>query len=151
MDNAATIIGVTPKGFHGTAFALDLDGYLTFSMAASADPDMWTSRTDRRWTVMGRLKPGVNISQAQSSIRVVAARLAEQYPATDKGITVNVVSEPLSHPGPLPNNIIAIVAGLFLFLAVLILLLAGVNVANILFGRAIAPEAEIAHRPAIAA
>jgi predicted permease len=147
----ATIIGVTPKGFHGTAFALDLDGYLTFSMAAPADPDMWTSRTDRRWTVMGRLKPGVNVTQAQSSVRVVAARLAEQYPATDKNITVNVVSEPLSHPVPLPNNIIAIVAGLFLFLAVLILLLAGVNVANILLVRAIAREGEMAVRAAMGA
>jgi predicted permease len=147
----ATIIGVTPKGFHGTAFALDLDGYLTFSMAAPADPDMWTSRTDRRWTVMGRLKPGVSLTQAQSSVRVVAARLAEQYPATDKSITVNVVSEPLSHPVPLPNNIIAIVAGLFLFLAVLILLLAGVNVANILLVRAIAREGEMAVRAAMGA
>jgi predicted permease len=147
----ATIIGVTPKEFHGTAFALDLDGYLTFSMAAPADPDMWTSRTDRRWTVMGRLKPGVNLTQAQSSVRVVAARQAEQYPATDKSITVNVVFEPLSHPVPLPNNIIAIVAGLFLFLAVLILLLAGVNVANILLVRATAREGEMAVRAAMGA
>src|SRR5260370_16993629 len=107
MDNAATIIGVTPKGFHGTAFALDLDGYLTFSMAAPADPDMWTSRTDRRWTVMGRLKPGVSLTQAQSSVRVVAARLAGQYPATDKSTTVNSVSHPLSHPAPLPYDLLA--------------------------------------------
>jgi macrolide transport system ATP-binding/permease protein len=147
----ATIIGVTPKEFHGTAFALNLDGYLPFSLAASTDPEMWTSRTDRRWMVLGRLKPTVTLAQAQSSVNLVAARLAEQYPATDKGITVNVVSEPLSHPVPLPNNIVAIIAGLFLFLAALILLLAGVNVANILSVRASAREGEMAVRAAMGA
>ena len=64
----ATIIGVTPKGFRGTAFALDLDGYLPLSMAAASDPDLWTSRTDRRWNTLGRLKPGVSLAQAQSSV-----------------------------------------------------------------------------------
>jgi predicted permease len=147
----ATIIGVTPKKFHGTVFAIDLDGYLPFSMAASTDPDLWTGRTDRRWTVLGRLKPGVSLAQAESSVSVVAARLAEQYPATDKGIAVNVVSEPLSHPIPLPNNIVAVIAGLFLFLAALILLLAGVNVANILLVRATAREGEMAVRAALGA
>ena len=147
----ATIIGVTPKQFRGTSFALDFDGYLPMSMAASGDPDMWTSRTDRRWITLGRLKPGVSIAQAQSSISLIATRLAQQYPATDKGITVTVVPEPLSHPVPLPNNLTALVAGLFLFLAILILLLAGVNVANILLVRATAREGEMAIRAAMGA
>src|SRR5260370_34201271 len=126
----ATIIGVTPKEFHGTSFALDMDGYLPLSMAAEDDPEMWTSRSDRQWVTLGRLKPGVSLAQAQSAVSVIAARLAEQYPATDKGITVNVISERLSHPVPLPNNLVAIIAALFLFLAALILVLAGVNVTN---------------------
>ena len=147
----ATVIGVTPKEFHGTAFALDLDGYLPFSMAAASDPDLWTSRTDRRWNTLGRLKPGVSLAQAQSSVSLIAARLAQQYPATDKGITVSVISEPFSHPVPMPGNIVVIAAGLFLFLAVLILLLAGINVANILLVRAIAREGEMAIRTAMGA
>jgi predicted permease len=147
----ATIIGVTPKGFHGTAFALDLDGYLPFSMAAATDPDMWTSRTARRWITLGRLKPGVSLAQAQSSVSLIANRLAQQYPASEKGIAVNVVSEPLSHPVPLPGNIVAVAAGLFMFLAVLVLLLAGVNVANILLVRATAQEGEMAVRAAMGA
>jgi putative ABC transport system permease protein len=128
----ATIIGVTPKPFHGTSFALDMDGYLPLSMAAIGDPAMWTARNDRRWITLGRMKPGISVAQAQSSINVIAARLAQQYPDTEKSLTVNVVREPLSHPVPLPNNLIIVIAGLFLFLAALILLLAGVNVANIL-------------------
>ena len=147
----ATIIGVSPKDFRGTAFALDLDGYLPLSMAAAADPDMWTGRADRRFNVLGRLKPGLTLSQAQSSISLIVNRLAQHYPATDKGITVSVVSEPLSHPIPLPGNFTAIAAGLFLFLAALVLLLAGVNVVNLLLVRATAQEGEMSIRAALGA
>jgi predicted permease len=147
----ATIIGVAPKQFHGTSFALDMDGYLPVSTSAIGDPAMWTARNDRRWITLGRLKPGVSVTQAQSSINVIAARLAQQYPDTEKDLTVNVVPEPLSHPVPLPNNLIVIVAGLFLFLAGLILLLAGVNVANILLVRATVREGEMAIRAAMGA
>jgi predicted permease len=147
----ATIIGVTAKQFHGTAFALDMDGYLPLSMAASGDPEMWTSRTDRRWITLGRLRPGVSVAQAQTSISVIGTRLAQQYPATDKGLTANIIPEPLSHPVPLPNNLAAIVAGLFLLLAALILLLASANVTNLLLVRATAREGEMAIRAAMGA
>lgn len=146
-----TIIGVTPKEFHGTSFALNMDAYLPMSMAAPDDPSMWTSRDDRQWMVMGRLKPGVSISQAQSSISVITARLASEYPATEKGVNVQVSSERLSHPVPLPNNIIAVIAGLFLSLAIVVLLLACVNVTNILLVRATARESEMAIRTAMGA
>jgi ABC-type antimicrobial peptide transport system permease subunit len=147
----ATIIGVAPKEFHGTSFGLDMDGYLPFSMAAATDPEMWTSRSDRRWITLGRLKPGVSVAQAQSSVSVIAARLSEQYPATDKGVAISVISERLSRPVPLSNNLIVVIAGLFLFLAGLILLLAGGNVANILLVRATAREGEMAIRSAMGA
>jgi|SRR5579864_222871 len=147
----ATVIGVAPKEFHGTAFALDMEAYLPMSMAGVSDPAMLTERSDRQWIVLGRLKPGVSVAQAQSSVRLIAARLAQQYPATDKGLTINVIPEPLSHPIPLPNNLAEVVAGLFLFLAALILVLAGVNVANILLVRANAREGEMAIRTALGA
>jgi predicted permease len=147
----ATIIGVSPKDFHGTAFALDLDGYLPLSLAATGDPAMWTDRADRRFNVLGRLKPGFTLKQAQNSVSLIVSRLAQQYPTTEKGITVSVVAEPLSHPVPLPGNVVAIAAGLFLFLAALVLLLAGVNVVNIFLVRATAQEGEMAIRAAIGA
>ena len=148
---AATIIGVAPKDFHGTSFALDVNAYLPMSMSGAQDPSMWTSRDDRQWIVMGRLKPGVSISQAQSSVSLIAARLASAYPASEKDIAIQVISERLSHPVPLPNNIVALVAGLFLALAAVVLLLACVNVANILLVRATARESEMAIRAAMGA
>jgi putative ABC transport system permease protein len=147
----ATVIGVAQQEFRGTSFALNIDAYLPMSMAAADDPSLWTSRDDRQWVVMGRLKPGVSIAQAQSSVSLIAGRLASAYPATDKGISLQVISERLSHPVPLANNMVAIIAALFLGLAVVVLLLACVNVANILLVRALARESEMAIRAAMGA
>src|SRR6185437_3419039 len=147
----ATVIGVAQQEFRGTSFALNIDAYLPMSMAAADDPSLWTSRDDRQWVVMGRLKPGVSIAQAQSSVSLIAGRLASAYPATDKGISLQVISERLSHPVPLANNMVAIIAALFLGLAVVVLLLACVNVANILLVRVLARESEMAIRAAMGA
>ena len=147
----ATIIGVAPKEFHGTSFALNMDAYLPISMRAVTDPSLWTSRDDRQWIVMGRLKSGVSLAQAQTSVSLIAARLASVYPISEKGITMQVISERLSHPVPLPNNMIAVIAALFLSLAIVVLLLACVNVGNILLVRAVSRESEMAIRTAMGA
>jgi ABC-type antimicrobial peptide transport system permease subunit len=131
----ATIIGVAPKGFQGTNFALDFDGYVPLNMMSEEDA-AWNDRKSAALVVMGRLKPGVSLRQAQSSVNVIAERLAEQYPATDKGVTVRVIPERLARPQPFANNIVPFIAGIFLALAALVLLLACMNVVNILLVRA---------------
>ena len=147
----ATIIGVTPRGFQGTNFALNLDGYIPLNLQPQTTATFWTDRSDRGLAVLARLKPGVSLQQAQSLLNVVTARLAVQYPATDKGITVRVVPERLARPQPFPNNIVPFIAGIFLVLAALVLLLACMNVANILLVRATMRQREMAIRAAMGA
>jgi predicted permease len=148
----ATIIGVTPKGFQGTQFVLDLDGYISLNMQPTpTEPTFWTDRSSRGLAVLARLKPGLTLQQAQSSLNVVMARLAEQYPATEKGVTIRVVPERLARPQPFPNNIVPFIAGIFLVLAALVLLLACMNVANILLVRATMRQREMAIRAAMGA
>jgi len=148
----ATIIGVAPKGFQGTQFVLDLDGYIPLNMQPAKDlAAFWTDRSGRGLAVLARLKPGVSLQQAQSSLNVVTARLAQQYPATDNGITIRVVPERLARPQPFPNNIVPFIAGIFLVLAGLVLLLACMNVANILLVRATMRQREMAIRAAMGA
>jgi predicted permease len=101
--------------------------------------------------VMGRLKPGVSVSQAQASLDVLAERLAAQYPETDKGITVRVIPERLARPAPFVASFVPVIAGLFLTLAGLVLLMACMNVANIFLARANARQREMAIRASLGA
>ena len=147
-----TIIGVAPKGFQGTNFALDFDGYVPLNMVPTADASaLWTDRTARSLVLMARLKSGVSLRQAQSSANVVAQRLAGQYPASDKGVTLRIIPERLARPQPFANNIVPFIVGIFLLLAAMVLLLACTNVANILLVRATMRKREMAIRAAMGA
>ena len=81
---------------------------------------------------LGRLKPGVTIAQAQSQFDVVSLRLARQYPASDKDISIRVMDERLSRPIPYANSAFVMFSVAFLILGALVLLLACTNIANIL-------------------
>jgi ABC-type antimicrobial peptide transport system permease subunit len=130
----ATVIGVASPDFHGTLLGFDMDGYLPLSAASAGQPadDFWTDRGDRRLTVMGSLNPAFSRRQAQSLVNVITARLALQYPREDKDLAVRVVPETSARPAPFVASYVPIIAALFLSLAVLVLLLACMNVANLL-------------------
>jgi predicted permease len=148
----ATIIGVTPKEFHGTFFAFDMDGYLSLNALAQVQSSsgFWTDRRDRELMTLGRLKPGVSVTQAESSLAVISQRLAAQYPE-DKDFSFRVIPERLARPAPFVTNFVAVIASLFLVLPALVLLLACLNVANILLARATARQREMAIRAALGA
>ncbi len=148
----ATIIGVVPPDFHGLLFAFDMDGYLPLSMrSVEEDAGFWADRSDRSLMLFARLKPGISLTQAQSSVDVVAKRLAAQYPTTNKGLAVRVIPERRARPAPLVSSFVPVIAGLFLLLPALVLLLACMNIANILLARATARQREMAIRAAIGA
>jgi predicted permease len=154
--HSLTIVGVAPQEFHGTYSIVDSDLYLPLSAnIATKDEklvqDTWTHRSERSLTLMARLKPEMNLKQAQTSLNVVAQRLAEQHPDTDKGISIRAFPEQLARPEPDPENDLPSVAVVFMALAALVLLVACFNVTNVLLVRANARQREMAIRAALGA
>src|SRR6188474_1615169 len=98
---------------------------------------------DFHWlTVMGRLKPGVTIEQANADMARIAKRIADEFPDAKKGWGVSV--EPLQN-NFLPRNTIR---GLWFLLAGVgfLLLIACANVANLLLARGAVRQREVALR-----
>ena len=151
----ATIIGVAERRFHGTYANTEMEAFLPLSYMARSEsvglPGFFHDRGAPRLTVMGMLKPGISLAQARSEAEVIARRLERQYPATDKGISVWLLPEPWARPVPVPSMVAAapVVAVLFLLLGGLVLVLACMNLSNILLVRAAARAREMAVRAAL--
>ncbi|PYV49526.1 MAG: ABC transporter permease [Acidobacteria bacterium] len=114
-------------------------------------PMAWTDqekavRGEHHYSVLARLKPGVDIKQAQSEMNTISSRLEQQYPADDKGWGAVVL--------PLHEDLVSDVRPALLVLlgAVgFILLIACVNVANLSLAKTFSRQKEIAIRTALGA
>src|SRR5580658_9006240 len=142
-----------PREFQGMYSIFETHVYLPMSAMIQEESAslFWDNRDRRRILAFGRLRPGITVSEAQSSLDVITARLARQYPSTDKWFSVRAIPEKSARPIPYANNFFVAVSGLFLVLAALVLLLACMNVENILLARGSARQREMAIRAALGA
>ncbi|MEO8681033.1 MAG: ABC transporter permease [Vicinamibacterales bacterium] len=95
---------------------------------------------------IGRLKPGVAPEQAEADIKTIAAQLEQSYPESNKGWSATVVRSIDQSVGAIRPALMILLGGI-----AFVLVMASVNVANLLLARSIAREKELATRAALGA
>jgi predicted permease len=154
-----TIVGVVPPEYAGALRGLSMDAWIPIAASRTLSPsdtDWMTSRGSRGLMLLGRLRPGASVDQAQAAFDVIAAKLYAAYPEQWRTIRnvrrpVSVISERRSRIHPDLNGPVAGFMTLLMIVVGLVLLTACANVANLLLARGTARAREIGVRLALGA
>ena len=147
-----TVAGVVPASFEGVYALVEFDGYVPLSMQPQDDyKNLTTKRDQHALHVIGRLKPGLARTQAQAAVNLLATQLEAQFPESNKTLKARIIPERLARPEANSADQTPVVAGVFLVLVGLVLLVACVNVINLIMVRATVRQREIAVRAALGA
>src|SRR5215472_13438102 len=137
-----TVVGVVPASF--TFYGHDRDVYTPIGQWN--DPSFRDRRISVSARVVGRLKPGITLHEAQADMDVVARNLAAAFPVADKDLGIALVPMKADIVGNVQPFLILLLAAVGF-----LLLIACANVANLLLARSMSRSREFAIRTALGA
>ncbi len=146
------VVGIAPERFDGMNLGSRIDLWIPLAV-----DDRPQARGNRGLMLIGRLRNGTTLRQAQAQLDAIAARLAATYPESNRGTLgqpdrprpMTVLPHLRMHPGF--RSEVAMVGGVLLVAVGLVLLIACANVAGLLLSRATARRREVAVRLALGA
>ena len=155
-----TVVGVAPKSFSGTSSLLAPELYMPLGMferlsnsLAGGTTRSLLDRDNGQLLLLGRLRDGVSVEQAETDLQRVSAALAAEYPATNE----HVVFEPHTpsrvsvSTSPQEDDELAVLSLLLLAMSAIVLLVAGFNLAALQDARNLRRRRELGVRLALGA
>lgn len=153
-----TVIGIAPKGFSGTMMLFGPEIYFPFGCFDTLDNDFdkdanrsFEQSDSYRLMLVGRLKAGQTMETAQAGLTGIANRLRDQFPEEmkDKTFTTRTLPRLSSSNAPTDETNLTVLGITLIAMAAIVLLIASLNLANMLLARGTARRKEFAIRLAL--
>jgi predicted permease len=151
-----TVIGIAPRGFRGTiTFFSPEQVWIPTSMKdqilGGKEKDYFNERRFLSVNVFGRLKPGLELSAAEASLKTMATHLETEFPKDNIGRSVALSPLADAAVGVNDHQRIALAGAMMMGVVGLVLLIACVNLANLLLAQGARRQKEISLRAALGA
>jgi predicted permease len=152
-----TVVGITPEGFTGTTALISAELYAPLGAYDALENDFeshghgLTARDNHALVALARLRPGTTLAAADAQLAGVAAAMQKAWPVENKDqmLLVRPLSRLSISTNPSSDKDLAVPAILLLCMAAVVLLIASLNVANMMLARGAARRKEIAIRLAL--